>query len=404
MAEGIWAGLRVIELAGMVAGPYCGRILAAFGADVVKVEPPGAGDPARRRGPFLAGQPGPERSALFAYLNVNKRGITLDPFQPSGRALLHRLLATADVLIEDLPPRRKSAAGVDQATLFALNPRLVVASITPFGATGPYADYRAEHIQIFHAGGEGYLLPNGLTFELFPDRPPLTIGGYAAAYHAGLAAMAAIAAALMARLDDGVGQAIDLSQQEVQLLLSCMTLQRYTDGYPEHRSTRSFRYGGVLPCKDGYVEVLTVEQQQWEALLAAMGHPAWADDERFRDPISRGKHGDEINRHLRAWSAQLTTAELFARAKAHGVPAGIFHTPAEVCASEHERVRGFFQPVVHEGLGPLEMPTFPFRFSAQPPRMARAAPRLGQDNLAVFCDELGLSAEDLATLVASGIV
>ena len=232
--------IRVVECAEMVAGPFCGRLLAGFGAGVLKGESL-AGDAARRRGPFVGEGPDRERSALFLYLNVNKRGLCLNLGTPTGRAILYQILATADVLIEDFPPDRAAVLGVDYADLGAAFPRLVVASITPFGQTGPYRAYRAYDLNVFHGGGEGFLLPNGLAWELFPDRAPLKPGGQMADYHAGLTAAVGILAALHERLDSGRGQHVDCSKQEAQLSLIYLAFQRYVDGRVESRANRAFR-------------------------------------------------------------------------------------------------------------------------------------------------------------------
>ena len=164
------AGLRVLELGGMVAVPYCGKLLASLGADVVKVEPPKSGDLSRRRGPFPGDSPHPERSGMFLYLNTGKRGVTLDVDDPQGRRMLRRLAADVDAIIHDSPPALAAARGLEQEALAEINPRLVVAAITPFGSTGPNAGYAAHDVTVFHAGGEGNLLPNGqVIYKMWPS-------------------------------------------------------------------------------------------------------------------------------------------------------------------------------------------------------------------------------------------
>jgi crotonobetainyl-CoA:carnitine CoA-transferase CaiB-like acyl-CoA transferase len=200
----------------MVAGPYCGKLLAELGAEVVKAEPP-AGDSARREGPFAGNSPHPEKSCLYLYLNAGKLGITLDLKSPRGRGIFERLVESVDVLLEDTPPGTLDDLGLGYTRLTQLNPRLVVTSITPFGQTGPYHGYKAYHLNIYHAGGDGYLLQSG---GKTLDQPPMTGGGHLGDYEAGSAASVATFAALLAGRATGQGQHVDVSKQEALLALN----------------------------------------------------------------------------------------------------------------------------------------------------------------------------------------
>ena len=195
------AGLRVLELGAMVAVPYCGKMLASLGGDVVKIEPPKSGDPSRRRGPFPGDSPHPERSGMFLYLNTGKRGVTLDVNDPQGREMLWQLAATTDVIVHDSPPALAAARGLEQEALSEINPRLIVAAITPFGSSGPNAGYAAHDVNLFHAGGEGNLLPNGLALDTFPDRAPIAAGGMMASYQGGLTAAVGILGAVVSQME-----------------------------------------------------------------------------------------------------------------------------------------------------------------------------------------------------------
>ena len=219
-------GLRVLELGGMVAVPYCGKLIALLGADVVKVESPKVGDPSRRRGPFPGDVPHPERSGTFLYLNTGKRSITLNVDDPKGREILARLAAEAHVVIHDSPPVAADARGLTREVLSGTNPALIVASITPFGSSGPSANHAAHDINVFHAGGEGNLLPNGLALDSFPDRAPITAGGMMASYQGGLTAAVGILAAVVAQWEDGTGQSMDSSMQEAQMAIGYLPIQR----------------------------------------------------------------------------------------------------------------------------------------------------------------------------------
>jgi crotonobetainyl-CoA:carnitine CoA-transferase CaiB-like acyl-CoA transferase len=396
----------------MVAGPYCGKLLASLGAEVIKVESTGTGDPARRRGPFPGDVPHPERSGLFLYLNTGKKGITLNLDDAQGQVLLRQLAARMDVVVHDRQPSQASALGLDTASLQQTNQDLIVAALTPYGSSGPYADYLAYHINVFHAGGEGYLLPNGLALDTFPERAPLAAGGGMGSYQGGLtAALGVVAALYFAKSphppfakggSEGIppGQGVDCSAQEAQLALGYLPIQRLeAEGVVEDRFSRFFRVGGVLPAQDGYVEMLTLELRQWENLLEFLGEPVWATAEQFQDPA---KYGPEINLHLQQWTSQHTKAWLYQEGQAHGVPIAPYSTPSEVFHSRQQRERGFFVPVDHPDAGCYEYAGPPFRFNETNPRLVRA-PLLGEHNRQVY-GELGNSPEDLVELARAGVV
>jgi crotonobetainyl-CoA:carnitine CoA-transferase CaiB-like acyl-CoA transferase len=397
------AGLRVLEVAGMVAGPFCGKLLASLGAELVKAEPPQVGDPSRRRGPFPGDVPHPERSGMFLYLNTGKKGITLDLEDPQGRALLHDLARRMDVVVHDRQPAGARSSGLDPDSLGAAGPGLpdlIIAAITPFGSSGPYADYRAHGINVFHAGGEGYLLPNGLALDTFPDRAPLTAGSRMVSYQGGLTAALGILAAVYAQRSGASGQTVDCSMQEAQLAIGYLPLQRLeAEGIVEDRFSRFFRVGGVLPAQNGYVELLTLEPRQWEALAELLGQPGWAAPERFQDPA---KYGPDINKHLREWASQHTKDWLYEHGQAHGVPIAPYLTPEEVFHSRQQRERGYFVSVDHPEAGCFEYAGLPYRFSETPEGLERA-PLLGEHNSEVF-GELGYSPQDLVDLARAGVI
>ena len=409
-------GCRILEIASLIPGPYCGKLLASLGARVIKVEAPGAGDPARRRGPFPDDSPHPERSGLFLYLNTGKQSITLNLRDAAGRALLRRLVARVNLVIHDYAPDAARAAGLDADTLRDANPGAVIVAATPFGSSGPYANYRAGHLAVFHAGGEGWLLPNGLALDAFPHRAPIAAGANMGDYQAGLAAALGAVAALYAAARAGgdadddtagagsprpAGQFVDASAQEAQLSVGYMPIQRHeAEGITETRFSRYFRVGGVLPASDGYVELLTLEPRQFEALLAFMGNPDWASPAMFRDPAT---YGPELNRRLREWFARHTRAWLYAEGQAHGVPVAPYYTPTEVLHSPQQRERGFYQTVAHPDAGVLEYAGAPFALEATPTGIGRA-PRLGEHNAPVYCDLLGCPPAELPDLARAGVI
>src|SRR4029077_2077795 len=177
-------------------------------------------------------------------------------------------------------------------------PNLIDVSVLPFGAYGPKADWQGEEINLIHASGEGFLLPNGLAAELFPDRPPLKVHGHFAEYQGGVVAALGALAALVSRDRTGA-ESVDVSVQDAALAVGAFALQRLGDGSLEHRSTRSFKYGGVLECADGYVELLTLEDRQWRGLVELMGRPDWALDPALSDQLERSRRGQAINNCIR---------------------------------------------------------------------------------------------------------
>ena len=367
------AGCRVIEHSRTVAAAYAGRLLAAMGASVVMLEPP-EGSPLRTAPPLLDGT---RQSALFAYLAAGKGSLICDLLSPEGQQVLERELESADILIDDTPVRERAARKLDQDTVAKRFPALVHVSVRPFGASGPKADWDGEEVNLLHAGGEGFLLPNGLSRELFPDRPPLKIYGHFSQYQGGSVAAFAALSAWWAAPQVG-GQYVDVSVQDAVLSVGAFALQRLGDGSLEHRSTRRFRYGGVFEARGGFVELLTLEDRQWTALVELLGRPAWTQDESLRDPLERSRRGDEINHHIREWMSQHDVDEIVQSAQRLGVPAAKYRTPAEVTHGEHEKARGLFAPLMLDDGMQAQVLVAPFQFRCTPLEAAGRVPALGE--------------------------
>ena len=369
------AGCRVIEHSRSVAAAYAGRLLASLGAAVVMAEPPG-GSPLRAAPPLLDGT---GQSALFAYLSLGKRSLVCDLHSPIGQRALERELESADILIDDTPVRARGPCKLDQDAISRRFPALIHVSVLPFGANGPKADWDGEELNLVHAGGEGFLLPNGYSHELFPDRPPLQIYGHFSGYQGGAMAAFAALSAWWAAPESG-GQYVDVSVQDAALAVGAFALQRLGDGSLEHRSTRRFRYGGVFEAQGGYVELLTLEDRQWNALVELLGSPAWTQEQVLRDPLERSRRGDEINHHIRAWMRRHDVNDIVQRAQQLGVPAAKYHTPAEVIHGEHERSRGLFAPLLLDGSVQAEVLVAPFQFRCTPLPAGGHVPALGEMN------------------------
>lgn len=367
------AGCRVIERSRSVAAAYAGKLLAAMGARVVLLEPE-EGSALRRAPPWLEGS---QESALFAYLSVGKRSSICDLRTPQGQADLLQELGEADIFLDDTPLDERQASGLEPESLARRFPELVHVSVLPFGASGPKAHWNAEEVNLLHAGGEGYLLPNGLSNELFPERPPLKIYGHFSEYQGGSSAAMCALAAWWAVPVEG-GQYVDVSVQDAVLAVGAFALQRLGDGSLEHRTTRSFRYGGVFRTLDGYLELLTLEDRQWLGLVELLGRPHWCADPALADPLERSRRGAEINQHIRAWMAQHPTEQIVARAQQLGVPAAKYRTPEEVVQGEQERARGLFGPATLASGREVEVLVAPFQFRCTPLLRGGAVPALNE--------------------------
>lgn len=358
------AGLRVVVRAHGVAAAWAARLLGTMGARVTLAEPDG-GSPLRAEPPFLADGV----SALFAYHAAGFVSQTVAAGTPAFGALL----CEADIFIDDTPLADRAGLGLDQAAIASRHPQLIHVSVLPFGASGPKAGWKGEEINILHASGEGYLLPNGLSTERFPDRPPVKVHGHFAEMQGGIAAALGALSALWVRPGVG-GQFVDISCQDATLAVGAFAIQRLGDGSVEHRVERSFRYGGVIPCADGYVELLTLEQRQWEGLVRLLGDPDWAQDPALADPLERSRQGPEINRHIRSWAATRKVDDIVREGQKLSVPLARYYTPAEVLGDPHERHRGLFQPVEIPGAGLLDMLVSPFHFDGAPLVLAGGPP------------------------------
>ena len=395
-------GVRVLELCQMVAGPYCTKLLADLGAEVVKVEPPRHGDAARHIPPFFHDQPESDTSGLFLYLNSGKLGITLNVETASGRDIFKELAADADIVVEDGPPGWMAQQGLDYDSLCRDNAPLIMASITPFGQTGPYCHYRACALNAFMAGGEGYLTPGGVENA---DRPPLMAGRFIADYDSGLSAAIAILGALYWRQGGGQGQHIDISKQEAVMALNRLDMARWAnEGDVITRAKQGVPYGGALPCQDGYTVFVTWEVEQWDLLVKFMGRPQWAADEKFADYASRYRHGELINALLTEWMVGHTKEELYHEGQAAGVPFAMVYTARDLVESEQLKQRGFFEEIDHPRTGRLTYPRVPYQFSETPCRAERPAPLLGEHNEEILAKRLGRSRQELSKMGMAGVI
>ncbi len=378
MADRPLAGVRVLEFAQELAGPYAGRLLADLGADVIKAEPPD-GDSCRLRGPFPGGAPHPEHGGLFRYLNTGKRGVVLDLATDAGRQAALDLCAGVDVLLEDFAPGERERLAVETGRLAQANPRLVRVSLTPFGLSGPRAGWAGNEMIAFHGSGMAFGFP-ALQVDR-PDLPPLNAPGYGAAFLAGELAAAAALHGLHVAQQSGRGVHLDLSLQEAVAALNqsqYSAFERSGEVRRRFSTEPSNPTVALLPCRDGWVAISPREEHQWARWLAVMGNPSWGSEPRFADRRAREHNWRELYPLLAAWSAERPTTEIFEAAQAARVACYPLGRARDLLASEQFRARGFFVELADEEAGTFTVPGTPYRISGVDPLPRRHAPRLGE--------------------------
>ena len=393
-------GIKVLDLTHHIAGPYCTKLLADFGAHVTKIERPGSGDPARAMPPFAGDDPHPEKSLPFLYLNTNKRSITLDLKSVTGQKLLRHLADEADLVVENFRPKILPSLGITYGTLCKSNPSLVMVSISNFGQTGPYRDYEATDIVEYALSGIQYIFGDN-------DREPLKHGFNQAQFKAGTDAASAALIALYHRAMTGTGQWIDISIQECIAtgLRDTTSAFTYTGAVKWRRPSEA----GELPrspveTKDGYIVPIAFGGVDWDATVDFLESEELAD-ERFSTPEGRLEHAGDLDRILRDAFRQYEKEDLFYRAnQRRGLIYGLVQDASELYENPQYRHREYFVEVDHPFAGTAEYPGAPFGMSFTPWTVESPAPTLGQHNVEVFVDELGLSNEELHQLVASGVV
>jgi crotonobetainyl-CoA:carnitine CoA-transferase CaiB-like acyl-CoA transferase len=404
MPDGALEGIRVIELGQMVSAPYCGKLFADFGADVVKVEPPRRGEAARRCGPFPGDRAHPEKSGLFHFLNTNKRGVTLDVGAPDGRDILLKLLARADVLIENQLPKQMREWGLDYAAVSAANPELVMISITPYGQSGPYSEWNGYDLNAYH------LSAAGSRYCGRPGEAPLEHGTFAADFFGAASAAAWGLAAVMGRGRVGGGQHVDVSCAEAiaAAFVGGQNIGGYAqDGKFERRTGVGMPLGApatILPCKDGYVWMLALEPGQWKGLVRVMGDPDWAQLEMFEDMFVRAQNSDAIYPLIEQWAMEHGKFEIMEKCQAAGVPVTAVFTVDEAAEHPHLAERGYIVDLEHAELGAFRNLGAPFKLPESPGGPRTAAPLLGEHNAEVYAELAGTSSKDLDRLEREAII
>jgi formyl-CoA transferase len=392
-------GVRVIDMSQYEAGPSCTQLLAWLGADVIKIEPL-AGE-ANRFG--LTDAPGLD-SWGFLFFNANKRSVALNIKHARGRAILDDLLRGADVLVENFGPGTMERLGLGWGALQALNPRLVAASIKGFGSSGPYAQYKSFEYVAQAMGGVMSMTGQA---DGPPTRVPAGLGDSATGLHLAVG----ILAALLQRAATGVGQQVEVAQQDAVASLTRVHLrEQYINGEPvARRGNRQFGNApvGAFRCRPGgpndYLFIHAVTTDMWQALARALGRPDLADDPTLQTRAARYARVDEIEALIGAWTEKHTKLEAMEILAGAGVACGAVLDSAEMLSNEHLRGRGMVVDVEHPARGRFPMLGNPIHLSASKTDV-RPSPQLGEHTGEVLSGLLGLTAEQLAGLRKDGAI
>jgi crotonobetainyl-CoA:carnitine CoA-transferase CaiB-like acyl-CoA transferase len=364
---GLLQGVRVLDLTQYFSGPYCTKLLATMGADVLKIERPGTGDPVRRIGPFAAapapsllleGEARPEdgvrgeSGAWFLHLNTSKKGLTVDLKSGPGKEILLQLARTADIVVENFAPGTLDGLGLGYSELQQVNPALVMTSISNYGQTGPYRDHKATEINLYAAGG---LM--SITGE--PDREPLKEGPPLAQLCAGQNAFVATMAALMYAEETGEGQHIDLSIAESATNILENALMQYIYSGQEFVRVGNRGYGraawGIYPCRDGYVGVIAGPEHRWPDVANLMEREELADV-RYGSRQGRLLHADEVDALMLPWLLDHDKLEIFKSAQDRGLGFAYVASMADILEMEQLIARDYFVELDHPVAGPLKYP------------------------------------------------
>ncbi len=391
-------GLRVLDFGPGIAPSFCAKLLADYGAAIVKVEPPGGGDPARRMGPFVGDDPHPEKSIPFLYVNTGKRSVTLDYSTDSGHTVLLKLLDDADVLVEGFSPSQTAQSAIYYEELSRTHPRLVVTSVTPFGQDGPYRDFQAT--DIITCAMSGLMYHSGDS-----DREPLRNALDQSLYVAGANAAAATLVAVFARLASGEGQHVDVSVAECLAahLVQPVPYYNYMGATKGRRPVRGSGFEELMPARDGYVVPSVQGSQPWETVATLIGLEK-LHDPRFASGAGRIAHGEELKALLVEGLAQWDRLPLFVASGERRLVFGMAQDAGDLVACPHLAARDFYQEVEHPEAGRASYPGMGAALSERPPQAPTPAPLLGQHNGEIYGDELGYDPDALAALRYAGVI
>lgn len=403
-ASGPLAGLRILDLSRVLAGPWCTQILGDLGAEVFKIEQPGQGDDTRRWGPpFL--QDGSRDSAYYLCANRNKQSIAINLADPEGAALIRKLAENCDVVIENFRVGGLTKYGLDYKSLSTLNPRLIYCSITGFGQDGPYKDRGGYDFLI--QGMSGLMSVTGRPDDE-PGGGPMKVGVPISDIVTGLYAAISILAALNHRNQTGQGQHIDCSLLDTQVALLVNQASNYLNGgmIPrrlgnEHPNTVPYQ---DFACSDGDILVALGNDRQFRAFMGLIGRPDLADDPRFVDNGSRNANRKALQEEMRPAIAKWKSADLIAAMEAAKLPGGKVNEIPEILADPHIAARGLVHEMARSDGTEVKVLGFPAKLSETPADYRRAPPRSGEDTVSVLRHVLGINDQEITRLLESGVV
>lgn len=391
------------------AASLAAKSMADLGAEVLKIEPPEIGAQDRRYGPIGRSGPDSETRALHLFLDCNKLSVTLDIEKPRGQELLMRILGDADAVFNPNPPALCERLGIAWRTLCDRFPRLVVVSTTFFGTDSRYRDLRGGDLVATQMSAVGFETPfNQVTDP--PNQPPLRPAERQADYMTGYTAGAAAMVALQGRKRSGKGQHIDVSQWLAMVSTIRINVGQLSHDVPRSGMSRRLvvrrktNSGWIYPCRDGYITFRSSPGNFWDGAVRMLGSPEWTREPIFETETSRLKNSDAMDALLTSWFMEYTKEEIFQRAQAQGVPCFPVYDMREVAENRQYKARDFFQECDHPIAGHFKMPGAPYRMSRTPSTVRRPAPRLGEHNVTIFSERLGMSREEISALRSQGVI
>ncbi|MDX5367239.1 MAG: CoA transferase [Alphaproteobacteria bacterium] len=400
-SRGILAGIRVLDFGRYIAGPYCAALLGDMGADVIRIEKR-EGSEDRFVQPIVPGAAAGEggEGAMFLQMNRNKRGLTLDPMTETGRKIVRRLVATADVVVANLPPSTLKAMGLDYESLVEAKPDIILTTVSAFGHGGPYSERTGFDGVAQSMVGAAYLTGH-------PEEP---VKSYAPWVDFGTASLSAFGtlAALMERARSGKGQIVEGS-----LLSTALAYFNFHLIEQQLRQTNRIAIGNRSPyagpadivrTKDGWILVQVIGMPLFKRWARLMGDDHWLTDPRFKDDLSRGDHGEILSERTARWAAERTSEEALAELEKARIPAGPVYSPQQALDDPHIKAMNYLKPLGFPGLpGPAPIMETPLRLSRSPGTVRERAPVLGEHTDSIL-GELGYSAAEIAGFRDEGII
>jgi len=393
--RGVLTGIRVLDFGRYIAGPYCAALLADLGADVIRIERAGGGEDR-----WVAPVADDGAGAMFLVMNRNKRAMTLDPASPEGREIVKKLVATADVVVANLPPEVLRSLSLDLESLRRVKPDIILTTVTAFGAGGPWS---AKH----GFDGIGQVMAGSAYLTGTPEQPLRAAVPWVDCGTASLAAFGTLAA-LMARQQTGRGQKVEGALLRTAVAFNNPTLVEQQVAKVDRIATvnrgQTSAPNDIFRAKDGWIVTMAIGEPMFRRWAKLMGEDHWLTDPRFKDDLARGDHGEIISKRMSEWTAERTTAEALAELEAARIPAGPLYSPQQALEDAHIRTAGLLRDTQYPGLArPAPLAPTPVDLSETPGSFRHRAPTLGEHTDEIL-KELGYSREEIAGLRARKVL